>query len=621
MTDITAMTSVNDSVCRNSPLTFGSAVNVLSANHNPVTYSWNMGDGGSTSGQAPTYTYTTAGTYSVQLTATNAVGCSDVQTLSPIRVLELPNAAMTPNDNAGCAPFTVVFTNNSSVQGNGVPLSSFAWSFPAPNQTTTTTNVNQTVTHTFNTEGVFNPTIIVTDVFGCVSAPGTTTITVTKPVAAFTLDAVVCENENFVASNGSTGVAPLTYQWFVDGSPLSTSQDVPNSHNEPNNNAVSSYSHNYVLITTDANGCKDTATNVLTVSTPVAIIDYVLDGAATNANGDFLCPPVFADFTDGSLSFGNVSSYSWVFGDGKTSSLPSPNNTYVFPGTYSVALTITDEFGCTSDTTLQDYLTIFGPTATPSWTQSQDICGQDVVFNIGDTSNVTSIIWTMDDGNVVNDSTLFTYTYGDVTVYNPSVAVYDDNGCEVIYPLDPITIPDNGLNAQFSIGPNPTELGQLVQFDDQSTSNAPIVSWTWDLGNIDPFTANNGNTVTNYYVQPGAVPITLSIVDQNGCKDEFTLTLNVEGTFTMPNVVTPNGDGVNDYFSFPYPIFTSYDILILNRWGSVVRKANNVNTLIFWDGKDEGEKPVNDGVYFYTIQGTLTDGSSFAKDGYLEVFH
>jgi PKD repeat protein len=620
MTDITAMTSANDSVCKNSALNFGSTVNVQAASHNPVTYAWTMGDGGTTSGQNPTYTYTVAGTYDVQLTATNNVGCADNQTLTPIVVLELPSASMTPDDNTGCAPFTVVFTNTSSLQGNGVPLSSFTWNFPSPTQTTTTNNVGQTVSHTFDSEGVFNPTIVATDVFGCQSAPGTTTITITKPVANFTVDAVVCELENFVASNTSSGVAPMTYQWSIDGTQVSTSQDYPGSHNEPASNSVSSWVHNYQLITTDANGCKDTIVQPVTVSTPVAIIDYVLSGAATNDNGDFLCPPVFATFTDESLTLGNITGYSWIFGDGKTSILTNPSNTYVFPGTYSVTLNITDEYGCTSDTTLVDYLTIFGPSADPSWVQDPTQCGQLVDFTIGDTSNVTDIIWSMGDGVTVNDSTDFTYGYLDVTTYNPSVTVFDDNGCQVIYPLDPITIPDNGLNAQFGMGPNPADLGDVVVFDDISTANSTIVSWTWDLVNIDPFTLNNGSSVSSTYVSPGDFLITLIIQDNNGCFDSYESVLHINGDFAMPNVITADGDGVNDVFEFKYPIFEKFDIIIVDRWGSVVQDQKNMTGKVFWDGRNKGQELVNDGVYHYILDAILTDGTPLHKDGFLHVY-
>ncbi len=606
----------NDSVCVGSSFSLDDN---STSTHPFGTYSWNMGNGQTVTGSNPTYAYPSFGTFTITLTATNSVGCADDATFAPMIALSLPSAQISADDATGCAPHLVTFTNNSTLTNNGVPLDTFVFTFSDDGSTQNTSSVGTTVNHTFNTEGVFTVSLVATDEFGCVSPPGSVNITITKPTAAFTADAVVCELENFVASNSSTGVAPLTYQWFVDGTPTSTSQDFPTSHDEPSSNSVSSWDHTYTLIATDANGCKDTITHTVTVSTPVAIIDYVLDGAATNSNGDYLCPPVFADFTDGSLSYGNVNSYTWNFGDGKTSTLTDPNNTYVFPGTYSVSLSITDEFGCTSDTTLVDYLTIFGPTADPSWFQDPTVCGQLVDFTTGATSNVTSITWNMGDGTTVLDSTDFTYGYLDVTTYNPTLTVEDSNGCIVIYPLDPITIPPNGLNAYFTINPNPCNLGDQVIFDDQSTGNN-IISWTWDLANIDPFTNNNGASVSSIYVTPGSQTITLVIQDANGCFDSYTAILEVSGDFVMPNVITTDGNGVNDLFSFQYPIFQSFNITIVNRWGEVVKEGKNQTGTVFWDGTNKGGEYVHDGVYFYILDAILVDGTPLRKDGFVQVF-
>lgn len=615
---VASFTISNDSVCENSPMTLQST---STSTHPFGTYSWDMGNGQSTSGAAPTYVYPNSGTFTITLTATNNVGCADNATFTPMTALELPQAQITADDNAGCAPFLVTFTNGSSVQGNGVPLESFLFSFPDNNTTQTTTSTGTSVTHTFVTEGSFPVTLVATDEFGCVSAPATTTIVLTKPVAGYTVDAVVCDEENFTATNTSTGTAPLTYQWFVDGTQEATTTNYSTFFNEPPNPATPSTPHSMGLIVTDANGCKDTLMTTVTVSTPIPVIDYTLDGAATNANGDFTCPPVFAVFTDLSLSLGNITNYSWNFGDGKSSTLQNPNNTYVFPGTYSASLTITDEYGCTGDTTLTDFLTIFGPTATPSWSQDLTQCGQNVTFDIGTTDNVTQIVWTLDDGTTVNDSLLFTHVYQDVTTYNPFVTIFDSNNCQVIYPMNPVTIPDNGLDAFFTANPaTDIQLGTNVVFTDQSTFLNPIVSWHWDLANTPAFTNNTGAPVSSVYVIPGDQVIVLTITDALGCTDQYQLIIHIDGNFTMPNVITTNGDGTNDLFLFPYDIFESFDILIVNRWGNVVQNKTNQTGTIFWDGTNNGGDKCSDGVYFYQLKGTLKDGTPFSKDGFLEVF-
>lgn len=615
---IALFTVSNDSVCENSAISLQST---STSTHPFGTYSWDMGNGQTTSGVNPAYVYPNSGTFTITLTATNNVGCADNQTFTPMTALETPLAQITASDDAGCAPFLVTFSNSSSLQGNGVPLTSFVFGFPDTGTTQSTTNVATTVNHTFNTEGVFPVTLIATDQFGCVSAPASVNITITKPTANFTVSAVVCDDQDFTASNGSGGSAPLSYQWLTDGTQQATSTDFSTSFDEPSNPASSSTAHLLTLIVTDANGCKDTVSNSVTVSTPVAIIDYTLDGAATNINGDFTCPPVFAVFTDESLSLGSITSYGWNFGDGKSSTLQNPSNTYVFPGTYSATLVIVDQYGCISDTTLIDFLTIFGPTATPSWTQDLTQCGQNVTFDIGTTDNVTSIVWDLNDGTIVNDSTLFTHVYQNVTTYNPSVSVFDSNNCQVIYPLNPVTIPDNGLDALFTASPTADILlGTQVYFDDQSTSLSPIVAWTWDLVNTPPFTNTNSGTVSSIYVIPGDQLITLTIEDAQGCFDQYQLIIHIDGNFEMPNVITVNGDGTNDLFSFKYDIFESFDIVILNRWGDVVQNKSHQTGTVFWDGKNKGGDLCTDGVYFYKLSATLKDGTSLKKEGFLQLF-
>ena len=615
---VAAFTISNDSVCENTAMTM---LSTSTSSHPFGTYSWDMGNSQTTSGINPSYNYPNSGTFTITLTATNNVGCSDDQTFTPMTALETPVAQITASDDAGCAPFLVTFTNNSSVQGNGVPLESFLFGFPDDLSTQTTNSIATTVNHTFDTEGVFPVTLVATDQFGCISAPASVSITITKPVAGFNVDAVVCDEENFTATNTASGSNPLSYQWFVDGTQEATTTNYSTFFNEPSNSASSSTSHIISMIVTDVNGCKDTIASTVTVSTPVADIDFDLDGASTNANGDFTCPPVFADFTDASLTFGTITNWNWNFGDGKQSTLENPSNTYVFPGTYSATLTITDEFGCTSDTTLVNFLTIFGPTATPSWTQDLTQCGQNVTFDIGTTNNVTDIIWNLDDGTIVNDSTLFLHTYQNVTTYSPSVSVFDSNNCQVIYPLNPITIPDNGLDAFFTASSTDINLGTQVIYDDQSTSQAPIVSWEWDLFNTAPFTNSNGSSVSSIYVVPGDQVITLTIEDALGCFDQYQLVIHVDGNFDMPNVLTANGDGTNDLFSFEYDIFESFNIVILNRWGNIVQQKTNQTGTTFWDGTNQGGEKCTDGVYFFQLDAILKDGTALAKDGFLQLYN
>lgn len=71
--------------------------------------------------------------------------------------------------------------------------------------------------------------------------------------------------------------------------------------------------------------------------------------------------------------------------------------------------------------------------------------------------------------------------------------------------------------------------------------------------------------------------------------------------YELPNVITPQGDGLNDFFEpFPYQYIDSIDLVIYNRWGTPVFETKNPD--ILWDGTNKDTSKISaDGVYFYTI--------------------
>ncbi len=77
----------------------------------------------------------------------------------------------------------------------------------------------------------------------------------------------------------------------------------------------------------------------------------------------------------------------------------------------------------------------------------------------------------------------------------------------------------------------------------------------------------------------------------------------------IPNVFTPNGDGINDYFLIGNPNGVNYTIDVYNRWGTLLFQGNRN---FFWDGSFNG-LPVSDGTYFYVLQ-AVNENGSFRKE-------
>jgi PKD repeat protein len=74
------------------------------------------------------------------------------------------------------------------------------------------------------------------------------------------------------------------------------------------------------------------------------------------------CPGRLCAFTSSSTDDGSIASYAWTFGDGATSTQPSPQHQYGAPGTYTVTLTVTDNKGATDALTRQ---VVVNPTDPP----------------------------------------------------------------------------------------------------------------------------------------------------------------------------------------------------------------------------------------------------------------
>lgn len=77
----------------------------------------------------------------------------------------------------------------------------------------------------------------------------------------------------------------------------------------------------------------------------------------------------------------------------------------------------------------------------------------------------------------------------------------------------------------------------------------------------------------------------------------------------IPNVFTPNGDGVNDLYQLKNQVHSrclnDLIIMIYNRWG--VKVYESTLGQMAWDGTYEGQ-PVSEGVYFYVLNGNYGDG-------------
>jgi gliding motility-associated-like protein len=137
------------------------------------------------------------------------------------------------------------------------------------------------------------------------------------------------------------------------------------------------------------------------------------------------------------------------------------------------------------------------------------------------------------------------------------------------------------------------------------------------------FTLNGFILTINYtgVPFPGTDKVTISICDQTGLCTQQQLSIELSGTITVYNAVSPNGDDKNEILYIQYidllPDTKNNQVFIYNRWGDEVWKTENYNnTTQVFKGLSNAGNELSSGTYYYKI--VFNDGSK-SKTGFLSL--
>jgi gliding motility-associated-like protein len=133
-------------------------------------------------------------------------------------------------------------------------------------------------------------------------------------------------------------------------------------------------------------------------------------------------------------------------------------------------------------------------------------------------------------------------------------------------------------------------------------------TYTWDFGDGETYTTSTTETVTHTYDQPGTYTIT--VLATNGiCSDSWSSDIIVLPPMIVepPNVFTPNGDGLNDFYFVNVENVEFFEAAISNRWGNIMAELNS--PMQPWDGITDGQE-ANEGVYFIQFKAVDYGGNT-----------
>jgi len=141
------------------------------------------------------------------------------------------------------------------------------------------------------------------------------------------------------------------------------------------------------------------------------------------------------------------------------------------------------------------------------------------------------------------------------------------------------------------------------------SKNALSTLWTFN----HPDATDSLFNTTRSYTLPGAYKVTLLARGKGGCDDEesFAFYINDSSGLTMPNVFTPNEDGVNDVYRPICRGMVSFKATVFNRDGIQIWDWHGMNGV--WDGRTYSGEKCPDGVYFIVAESIGFDGRTYKE--------
>ncbi|MEO8591211.1 MAG: PKD domain-containing protein [Flavobacteriales bacterium] len=547
-----------DPVSGCSPLT----VDLTQFTTGDTAWFWDLGDGNTSLAHDLTYTYTDTGTYTIELFA---YGCGFDSYSTQVTVFPSPEVDFTTTPGAVCVGEAFTFTNLTP------GISGSQWDFGDLNGSTLTSPE-----YTYATSGNFIVSLTATSALnGCTATISHPVTVYTTPTASFTPDpGSGCIDLDVAFQNTSQNAG--FYQWDFGDSNTSGLAEPFHTYTDDGTFTVT-------LIAENLNGCSDTTTAQV-VAFPLPLASFSL------SQNESCYSPVTIQTINASQG---AISYDWDLGNSQTSVLNQPTITFDEPGTYTVQLVATNQYGCTSSHAVD--FTVH-PTPVAGFTVAPDpaCVGYPVIFT-NTSINAFAYGWLFGDATASQaDGPL--HTYASPGTYTVTLIATGVAGCADTLTVDPGVVVNPSPFADFT-SDTLSSVANAIQFSNLSQG---AQSYMWDFD--DGETSDEIHPLHLFPADGGGYTVCLVAVNQFSCPDTICKFQPVRGdpVIFVPNTFTPNGDGRNEIF---LPILNgfegwNYRLLVFDRWGSVIHETRD--RAEGWDGSVHGTQAQID-VYVWKV--------------------
>ncbi len=471
-----------------------------------LRYEWDFGDGTRANLVNPAKTYELPGVYPVTLTVRDESGnASAVHSDRVVAVIrEAPIAVAGPPIRA-CTNQTIRFDGSHSTDADGA-VNLFSWNFGDGS-----TGGGEKPTHLYDRPGEYRVILTITgDSQGSCNPLDTdeTMVTVIEaPRVSIDGPARVATGVPVTwraVASSVAGAGEAEFEWQLAGEPAAIGPSVTHSFAEPGVYEIA--------LTARLGGgegdCGAIATRLKVVANAPPVADA--GGARVVALGDVL--PV--DASASSDPDGAITRYEWDFGDGSSAKGVQARHLYAEPGTYTLALTVTDDAGVANSTTTQTEEVTVNPTASAGLEAPWPLCPGDSHAWVAQASNGVGASWRFGDGTEVA-GTKVEHAFARPGLYPVAVTLDDGLGLANSVRTETVFVRVNRAPEAVA-GPDRLACpGDVLVFDaDESVDHdGKLDTFTWQF---DDGVVLKGSTVERSFDAPGLYAAELTVTDETG---------------------------------------------------------------------------------------------------------
>ncbi|MCX6182727.1 MAG: PKD domain-containing protein [Bacteroidetes bacterium] len=222
------------------------------------------------------------------------------------------------------------------------------------------------------------------------------------------------------------------------------------------------------------------------------------------------CPQHTATFTSTNIT---ATSCKWFFGDGDSSSVCNPTHLYKNSGLYNVKLSITNEFGCVTDSIATAMINVFDLPIINYNIDDRDGCAPHIATFTNNSTLSSSCTWDFGDGSPSTNNCNPSHTYAATGAYTGNLTVTSPNGCISDSTIETINVyPYPAIN--YSVSSENTCTNTPFTFTNNSTL---ANSCLWDFGDG---TSSSNCAPTHVYSSAGNFTVKLSVTSAKGCVND-----------------------------------------------------------------------------------------------------